>query len=320
MENIKESYHKKVITLINNNKHLKPKNDNDNDKDDIKWLYDNHKEIAKYIDETYKNEYTSKAYYQTLSMIVKQYDEKLYKHYINITFNKKKQLDEYEKESLASGSKLHNRPTDKEYDYVMSKYENNANYQDNQIYLFLYLYKNYPLRSEYCNLYITNHNSIDIKDIHTINYLTINNINKRIHVIINKDKVSHTKSHKNNRKINYNKEAYDIISSSYKLYPRKYLLTKLNDRSQPMNYKILDRMIKSVFNKHVNKEPSINILRSIFITNLFNNNLSIKNIEDKMKNMRSSINQTKSYYKINDNNINDDMNKDNYGDISNLFS
>lgn len=123
------------------------------------------------------------------------------------------------------------------------------------------------------------------------NYIVVNG--ESVTVYINKDKVSATHGNAVNK---LSPELSKIIIKSLEDYPRKYLLSKLQDPNKPINKDGFESLMTFAFSP---LKVSVDILRSSYITKIYgkkDTTIDIK--EDIAKLMRTSVATSElQYYK-----------------------
>jgi len=123
-------------------------------------------------------------------------------------------------------------------------------------------------------------------------------------IIINQDKVSH--QYKKGGTIKYrlgkidieSKTLTNIIDESLKTFPRKYILSLLTNRNNPLGKQNFERILNEIFEPE-GKKVTVDILRSVYITHFYESNPTLLQREKLAKQMRNSVSvQEKSYRKI----------------------
>ena len=153
-----------------------------------------------------------------------------------------------------------------------------------------------PLRSDF----YTSCKFSDGKDIYDGgNYLVIQRTKDftRLFYKINKDKVSNSKYYKNKPELSVieieNKELINIILKSYEMYERTYLF---QNNTAPIKQETLLKYLKKFTNI---PGLTVNMMRSIYITNQYNKRISFKEKEILANQMRNSVlTASKNYFKL----------------------
>lgn len=222
-------------------------------------------------------------------------------NYINIfkeeAFKLKKDSDNIESENKLTSIK--EKENFRSYSYFIEKlnsieYNNIKNIKDHfkYLYLALLIYQP-PLRTSF---YYTSKFIYNIEDNNKINnYIYINNNN--ISYIVNQDKVSNSKLYSMNLNLSIidikNIKLLNLIKDSLNKYPRKFLF-ELNKKS--ITEITLSKWLKSITEL---EGISIDIMRSVYITYFYNNNVTYKSREELSKQMRHSQNTaSKNYFKV----------------------
>lgn len=154
-----------------------------------------------------------------------------------------------------------------------------------------------PLRSDF----YTSCKFSDGKDIYNDgNYLVIQRTKDftRLFYKVNKDKVSNSKYYKNKPELSVieieNKELINIILKSYEMYKRSYLFQ--NNSGQQIKQETLLKYLKKFTNI---PGLTVNMMRSIYITNQYNKRISFKEKENLANQMRNSVlTASKNYFKL----------------------
>jgi len=92
------------------------------------------------------------------------------------------------------------------------------------------------------------------------------------------------------------KSLTELITQSLEKYPRKWLFTKISDRTTPMSILYFPKMVKSIF-KLEKKVVGIDILRSSYITWFYDKYQAIAARDDLAKKMRHSRSIAESNYR-----------------------
>ena len=153
-----------------------------------------------------------------------------------------------------------------------------------------------PLRSDF----YTSCKFSDGKDIYDDgNYLVIQRTKDftRLFYKVNKDKVSNSKYYKNKPELSVieiqNKELINIILKSYEMYKRSYLF---QNNTFPIKQETLLKYLKKFTNI---PGLTVNMMRSIYITNQYNKRISFKEKENLANQMRNSVlTASKNYFKL----------------------
>ena len=154
-----------------------------------------------------------------------------------------------------------------------------------------------PLRSDF----YTSCKFSDGKDIYNEgNYLVIQRTKDftRLFYKVNKDKVSNSKYYKNKPELSVieieNKELINIILKSYEIYRRSYLFQ--NNSGKQIKQETLLKYLKKFTNI---PGLTVNMMRSIYITNQYNKRISFKEKEHLANQMRNSVlTASKNYFKL----------------------
>ena len=119
----------------------------------------------------------------------------------------------------------------------------------------------------------------------------------RVYFIVNKDKVSNTKTYNKDKSLSYieveNKRLIDIIYKSYARFPRLYLFERNNN-------KISDNTLLNYL-RAITKEPKLNIdmMRSVYITDFYEKHKSYQDREKLALQMRHSfVTAARNYFKV----------------------
>lgn len=194
-----------------------------------------------------------------------------------------------------------NKQSEKEKKYYMSMStirhiyntkEWNLKNQDehNQYLLISLIIYQAPLRPDF---YITSKIIYKQKDDDKKNnFLLINRKIKKIHYIINNDKISKTKNHLDKIEIE-NNDLKTIIFNSVKLYPRTYLFEYNNEN---ISYVKFSNILKKALN---NKGITFSMVRSSYINDFYEKNKTIKdkiNLASKMR--HTAMTAMTNYHKI----------------------
>ena len=111
------------------------------------------------------------------------------------------------------------------------------------------------------------------------------------HVIINKDKVSNKYKQ---AVFELSTELSNIIDESLKYYPRKYILSLVSNPDIPIGNQSFEVLLRGCFD---NKRVGVDMLRSAYITNLYDNKYTtMKDKAEVAHKMRSSIAMASTVY------------------------
>ena len=220
-----------------------------------------------------------------------------------IAYKYKKQRDEKEGENKKSLKEEENYQ-DRDYFLAIIKNTNTDNIKnisDHYKYLLLCLLTlQPPLRS---NFYVSAKFATSLKEMtKDENYIYLAHRGKdRVFFIVNKDKVSNTKTYKNNDDLSQieikNNFLVEVIYKSYKTYPRKYLFqSKTGGQIKEVTLLSLLRSVTHL------PAIDINTMRSIYINWWYDHHKTYNKFEELAKMMRSSVQMALKFYrKINRN-------------------
>jgi hypothetical protein len=173
-------------------------------------------------------------------------------------------------------------------------------YQEHREYLLLMLLvKQPPVRTSFYTSAKFVINKLDIKEKNNYIYFADNN---KIYMVINKDKVSLSKTYKNNEELSYieitDDELKQLLYTSYEKHKREYLF---ESNTHLITEKTLLRYLRNITNV---QGLTIDIMRSSYITHFYEHNRSYKSRDTLAKQMRhSQLTATKNYNKVLDPNI-----------------
>ena len=234
----------------------------------LQWILTQNKEIEKYILSKNTKDGTKSAHFVTLAKILERLgDQQGYKKYSKIAtnYNKKVQAKQREQEVLPE------RTGDwVPWEEVMQRRkelrkeskEDPENYKKHLTYLILALYTYQPpIRGEYFNMEVVKNKPPE----NNKNYLWDNG--DKYTIVLNNYK---TKKKYGRREIDIESdELARIIEDSLERFPRKYLLSSLKKQmaTKPLTYRNFFNYIKLFPDKNV----SVDLLRSFYITQFYNN-------------------------------------------------
>jgi hypothetical protein len=245
---------------------------------------------------------TKRNYFSLLSKIFNYIgDKKLHKKYgslinnINSNIIKLYQQNKYLETRINNKYNKFSNLIEKLKELKIIYEADKTNRKNNLLYLQLALYTlQPPIRGEWKNiLNVFDNNQFDFTKLNKdkINFLFLGK--KGFLLRINKDKIS-------NRKgpifIPISKNLENIIKDSIRNYPRKYVLTTPNFPNIPLTKIRFERNFYNIFKP---EKVGIDILRSAYITHIFNNdnnNLSIASKIQLANFMRTSLDSIQLYY------------------------
>jgi hypothetical protein len=173
-------------------------------------------------------------------------------------------------------------------------YDNIQTYQEHQKYLLLsLLVLQPPLRT---NFYLTSKFILSYKDDNKINNFIMLREKKPCFYIVNCDKVSNNKLFQKYNKIDIENENLNkLLLDSYSKYKRVYLFE--NENNQPISHPTLLNWLRSITQI---EEVNIDIMRSSYINNFYENNMTYGKREQLAHKMRHKITTAQiNYYKVN---------------------
>ncbi len=286
------------------------------DTTDLKWIYDKNELIYDFIKSFYTNINTLKVHINLLGHYCKFYgNEEAYKKYSQIstklsresTENSEKQrITEERKEKYVS----YNEFLKKRDELGKKFFEDPFNKVTNQSFILLCLYSfQPPIRREYFNMKILEEKPDD----EVFNYLI--KVDKKYILHLNHDKVVKTYG---KDQFEFNETLSALIDLSLLVFPRKYILTNLNNEQNPIGRYAFEVLLEEIFNKKV----TIDLIRSMYITYFYSQNgLNIEMKKLLAKQMRHSYTTADLHYnKIGVNNINEIIINQNNYNIYDIFT
>ena len=268
-------------------------------KKNLRWIVKYKNKIKHFIQGKYNALNTLRSYYSVIALVLEAYgkDGTKYRLAAKKIANEIKRIEE--KNELDEGEKK-NWVSHEECEYVLKKIKNYDDLRKHMRYIAVMLYTMQPpIRSQYCDMIIVNKY---LKKENVLNYMVYDKKNiYDSYIVINDDKVSRSKNHKENKKILLCKEIIDELKKSFELFPRKYVL--VDEDNKPMGRTKMIYTFESAF-KILGKKPSIDVFRSSYVTYKFDTkdeNGTKMNIIQKKKlaaDMRTSIEMLElAYYK-----------------------
>ena len=249
--------------------------------DDLKWVHKNHKKINNHIMNSPYAIGTKRNYINLLGVILRElgYD-KLYDGYNRLTSELNKQHDKQEKKQCMTDKEKINFVSHGEIKNKideLDQYKNNSKI-DNYKHLALSLYwYQPPIRNNYPDMIVAKGNPNNYISNGDMDQNELTKFMNNYYIVINDDKVSNT----------YGSAVIDIVdneltkilNNSFNKYPRTYVFEGI----EPLNFR--KSFLPSLFD---NKNVSIDILRSSYITWFYGSNHSLADKEQLAYNMRHS--------------------------------
>lgn len=299
-----------VFNSFANALHL-PKNNN------FKALQTHHKKVYDYIISKYKNETTRRTYLSALAKlfrVAKGPESYLYKKYSKLSVQLQKKIELNNLSQTVSPQRIANYITLKEIikrrEELRKLFEQNPeDHKINQQYLLLCLYTMQPpLRMEYKHMEIVNALPSNKQQ----NYL-VRKFDK-FYTVINKDKVSNKYGQ---GVFELSAELSDVIITSLKHYPRKFILSLNTNPDLPIGKQSFEILLRGCFS---NKRIGVDLLRSAYITYVYDKkNVTMKDKTELAKQMRSSVAMASTiYHKITQNEISEEDLIDEFVDRINI--
>ena len=285
MENLSKTHKDRISTWINNLPQLKGSLTNGN------WIKKNHNTIYKDLTERYTNKNSLKSHLSTLAVVLKELNSlKPYKLYSDISTAIQKQVSNKAKEQVMDDKRKANfvcfDDIVKRRDELRDRFRaDKTDNKTNLLYVLLSLYTyQAPLRQDWKDVIITKKKP-PVKT--QQNYLWNNKI-----LFLNHDKV--VKNAYGRAQIEISKELQDVITESLEAFPRKYVLSLINDGNKPLGKQNFERLLGEIF---APKKLSVDLLRSSYITDKYDNKaFSLKDKEELAKLMRHSASTANENY------------------------
>ncbi len=263
--------------------------------DDLSWIKKHHRLIYDFARDKYSNLNTRKGHIQVLAGMLKlmgggkryaqKYSKKAVDYAGRVEHEAKNQtMTPERKENFVTYDEICNQ-RDK---FKALFEENKSNVKNNLTYLLLSLYTMIPpLRQEFRSMEIVSKKPSD----KTKNYLV-----KRgndFTIIINKDKVSNSHEPLEEK---VPTDLSNVIKSSLKAYPRKYILSTQKDPNKPIGKQGFEKLLIDAF-QDINKRVTVDILRSAYVSWAYSDpNLNENDKDDIAKKMRHSTEVARIMY------------------------
>lgn len=170
-------------------------------------------------------------------------------------FHNEGKMTEKQKENLINIEEV-----DKLIDELKKKAEDNGGLQTYQDYVFLKLYRNYPMRNDFGMMkVIKNKNKINDSD----NFLLVTP--KTTKFILNNYKTKG--KYKQKHILIKEQEIKNLLRTWLTKNKTNYLF--INSREQPISKNMITKKLSSLFKKHLNKNISSNMLRHIYMSSKY---------------------------------------------------
>lgn len=261
------------------------------------WIVKNHKLIENFIKSNYTNLNSLRSHLSTLTAIIKHKkgeNSRIYKHYSKKAIAIQKKIEDGYKDQTLPKNRVGNHVSFEEIEKRREQLkelfnENKTDHKLNLQYLLLALYTYQPpLRQDYKDMMIVQDKVPNKKE----NFL----LKKRDQwfVIIQQDKVIRAQG---SAVFELNQLLGKIINVSLMFFPRKYILSALKDPNKPIGKQGFEKLLRDCFE---NKKVTVDILRSAYVTNKYNDNtFSMRQKEDLARSMRHSVSiAQRIYHKI----------------------
>lgn len=263
-------------------------------KSDLNIILNNHEKVSEYIIETFDRLNTLRLSFISLANLFKfirgdknkkyiLYMQKAHEYGLKQSkLDKKGILSESMKKNMITFEQLIKKREQYKLLFKKNPHDNKVNLQ--YLILCLYSYES-PKRRNYIDMEIKSR-KIGLKD--NKNYL-IKYVNDKYIIIFN-DKTSKIKG---KAEMELTKILGKIISKSLKEYPRKYLLSLINNGEKPLGVQMFERLMYDIFKP---KKVGVNILRHIYIENFNKKNPTMESREKLAKSMRHNLGTALMYY------------------------
>jgi len=227
----------------------------------LSWVIDNAKEVEEYI-KKYNSINTRKTHFQALSRVAKDLGKNVMSEKYSVIatdLNKQhveKAKEQKPKENGLTWSTIMKRR--EEMKKITKKYP--LDYRSHLNYLIISLYSYQPpIRSEYSDMIFTKEKPTDKSE----NYLWKHG--DKYTIVLNYYKTDKTYGQANIDIVS--KRLREILNDSFSKFPRKYVLSLISNKKEPMDYQNLYyyRM------PEIGKQISVNNLRSAYVTQFYNN-------------------------------------------------
>ena len=168
----------------------------------------------------------------------------------------------------------------KNHNLIDAKVISKKQYQMLQEYIFLTMYKEYPIRNVYSSIKVIEESDYDeIREEHKGNWLVLRN-GVPYEIIIH-DYKTESKYGMKTIKLNKKRAIVNALKVWLKHNKSGHLFTQLNDREKPYNTNAFTRFVQGIFEKEYGKKIGTTLLRNIIISHEKQNEPTIQEKEQK---------------------------------------